>query len=233
VKMLIHKIASSTLPCRLEREVEIGSDIDARSGSVLVVRALQEKAVYDKVELVTGRMAKVSRDDVIAGALGCRRALRGFVGDVPESIRPGDRLHLLNLGGVLGQCTSRNLDIGEPLRVQVLGQALRNGEPLNIAEGALPPVTSQPEGPPLVIVAGTCMAAGKTLASCEIIRKLTSRGLRMCGAKPTGVACLRDTLNMMDPRCGRRGLVPRRGLPQHRRHRRPSRRDEGPLRPPR
>jgi hypothetical protein len=198
VKIHIHKIASSTLPCRLEREVEVGSEIDARAGSVLVVRALQEKSVYDKLELETGRMAKVSRDDVIAGALGSRRALRGFVGDVPQELRPGDRIHILNLGGVLGMCTSRLLDVGEPLRVEVIGQAMRNGEPLNIRDGALPPVSSQPDGPPLVVVAGTCMAAGKTLAACEIIQKLTSRGVRLAGAKPTGVACLRDTLNMLD-----------------------------------
>ena len=85
-----------------------------------------------------------------------------------ERIRAGDRLHILNLGGVIGICTSRNLDIGEPLRVEVLGTAIRDGKPLNIADGALPPATSLDGSPPLVIVAGTCMAAGKTLAACVL-----------------------------------------------------------------
>ncbi len=198
MKLRLHKIASSTLPCHLEREVEVSSTVDARVGSVIVVKALQEKAVYDHVELTTGRMAKISCDDIIAGVLGARRGLRGFVGDVPEVIKPGDRLHILNLGGVIGMCTSRNLDLGEPLWVEVIGTAVEDGRPLNIGENALEPLDDLPDGPPLVVVAGTCMAAGKTRAACEIIAKLTARGFKLAGAKLTGVACLRDTLNMID-----------------------------------
>jgi len=198
VKIRVHKVSSSAYRCGLEGEVEISSEIEAKQGNVIVVRALQEKSVYDKVELTTGRMAKISRDDVIAGALGSRRALKGFVGTVPKSIKVGDRLHILNLGGVIGRCTSRNLDLGEPLRVEVLGMATRDGKPVSITQNAVPPAPSLVDGPPLVIVAGTCMAAGKTLAACEIIQKLTGRGLRLAGAKVSGVACLRDTLNMLD-----------------------------------
>ena len=52
-------------------------------GSVLAVRALMEKSVYDRLELVSGRMAKINKGDVMAGTLGYRRALKGFVGIVP------------------------------------------------------------------------------------------------------------------------------------------------------
>ena len=199
MKVRVHKIASSAYRCGFDREVEVSSEIEAKQGNVLVVRALQEKSIYDKLELATGRMAKISRDDVIAGVLGSRRALKGFVGTVPATIRTGDRLHILNLGGVLGRCTSRNLDLGEPLRVEVLGMAVHDdGRPVSITENAVPPAPTLTGGPPLVVVAGTCMAAGKTLAACEIIQKLTARGLRLAAAKVSGVACLRDTLNMID-----------------------------------
>ena len=40
-----------------------------------------EKSVYDRLELTSGRMAKINKGDVIAGTLGFRRALKGFVGD--------------------------------------------------------------------------------------------------------------------------------------------------------
>jgi len=51
---------------------------------------------------------------------------------------------------------------------------------------------------PLVVVAGTCMNSGKTVAAVEIVRQAVNAGLKVAAAKLTGVACLRDTLNMED-----------------------------------
>ena len=45
---------------------------DSGLGGLTVVRALREKTVYDKVELVSGRMAKISKGDVIAGVISGR-----------------------------------------------------------------------------------------------------------------------------------------------------------------
>ncbi len=197
----VDKVASSTATLRLGKEIEISDRIEVRAGNVIVVKALQEKSVYDKLELDTGRMAHIGREDVIAGVLGKRRALKGFVGDLPETIAVGDRLQILNLGGVIGVCVSGNKDLGTPLQVEVLGMAVRDGRILNIEEGAIPPRASLagiPEFPPLVIVEGTCMAAGKTQAACEIIQKLNQRGWRCAALKATGVACMRDVLNMID-----------------------------------
>jgi hypothetical protein len=42
------------------------------------------------------------------------------------------------------------------------------------------------------------MNSGKTYAATEIIRQATRRGLRVAAAKLSGVAALRDTLNMAD-----------------------------------
>jgi hypothetical protein len=195
----VDKIASSTATLRLEKDIEISDRIEVRAGNVVVVKALQEKSVYDTLELATGRMAHISREDVIAGVLGRRRALKGFVGDLPETISVGDRLQILNLGGVIGVCVSGNKDLGT--QVEVLGMAVKDGRPLNIAEGAVPSRDSLagiPEFPPLILVAGTCMASGKTQAACEIVQKLNQRGWRCAVLKATGVACMRDVLNMVD-----------------------------------
>ncbi len=197
----VDKVASSTATLRLGREIEISDHVEVRAGNVVVVKALQEKSVYDKLELDTGRMAHISREDIIAGVLGRRRALKGFVGELPESIAVGDRLQILNLGGVIGVCVSGNKDLGTPLQVEVLGMAVRDGKPLNIEEGAIPPrdsLAGLADFPPLVFVEGTCMAAGKTQAACEIIQKLNQRGWRVAALKATGVACMRDVLNMVD-----------------------------------
>lgn len=197
----VDKVASATATLRLGREIEVSDRIEVRAGNVVVVKALQEKSVYDKLELDTGRMAHISREDVIAGVLGRRRALKGFVGDLPATIVVGDRLQILNLGGVIGVCVSGHKDLGSPLQVEVLGMAVRDGKPMNIAEGAVPPretISDIPDFPPLVLVEGTCMAAGKTQAACEIVQKLNQRGWRCAAMKATGVACMRDLLDMID-----------------------------------
>ena len=201
MKVRVDKVASSTATLRLGREIEISERIEVRAGNVIVVKALQEKSVYDTLELATGRMAHISREDILAGVLGRRRALKGFVGDLPETIRVGDRLQILNLGGVIGVCVSGHKDFGNPLQVEVLGMAVKNGKPLNIEQGAIPPrksLADLADLPPLVLVEGTCMAAGKTQAACEIVQKLNQRGWKCAVLKATGVACMRDVLNMVD-----------------------------------
>ncbi len=198
MKVRTHKIASVVARLDLPQTVEISRIVEAQVGQVLVVRALEEKRVYDVVELTSGRMAHVSKGDVLVGALGRRDALRGFVGRVPASIKAGDTLHLLNLGGVLGEVVSENKDVGHPLRVEVLGMVVRGGRGVNIADAALAEPPSDTSTPPVIVVSGTCMNSGKTLAACQAISGLTQRGYAVGGVKLTGVAARRDLLNMED-----------------------------------
>ena len=198
MKIHAHKLASVVSRMNLDPEVEYSRMVEAKTGNVLVVRALEEKRVYDVVELTTGRMAHISKGDVLVGALGSRAALCGFVGRVPESIKAGDTIHVLNLGGVLGECISHNTDVGKPLAVEVIGSVQRDGRPLNIRDGALPTADSLTMKAPLVLISGSCMNSGKTRAATEIIFHLTQRGYRVGAAKLTGVAALRDTLDMVD-----------------------------------
>ncbi|HEY5838624.1 MAG TPA: hypothetical protein VIT19_06265, partial [Pyrinomonadaceae bacterium] len=84
----IDKIGSATSLLNLARTVTIAPSVGAaRAGDVVVVRALTDNATYNMLELPTGRLAKVNPGDVVAGVLGRRRALKGFVGDVPETVK--------------------------------------------------------------------------------------------------------------------------------------------------
>jgi hypothetical protein len=197
VKVQLDKIASVTLHADLPREVELSDWMEPREGNVIVVKALQDKAVYDQIELVNGRQAKMSKDDVIAGALGKRRALHGFVGDLPETLKVGDRVHVLNLGGVIGVCISGSPIVGKPLLCEVMGSIVRDGSIVSIRRELPPPPEKLPDVP-LILVEGTCMSSGKTAAAATIVGKLNQRGYRVNGAKLTGVACRRDLLNMED-----------------------------------
>ena len=194
------KIGSATSPLNLERTAAVISGSNApRAGDVVVVRALTDSATYNMLELPTGRLAKINPGDVLIGVLGRRRALKGFVGDVPVSIKTGDQLHLLNMGGVIGSCTGHHSSLSDAIKVEVIGLVSdEQGKVRNIADVALPLLTSLGETAPLVIIAGTCMNSGKTYAATELIKQATRAGLRVAAAKLSGIACLRDTLNMAD-----------------------------------
>jgi len=194
------KIGSATSPLNLGRtNAIIPSSETPRAGDVVVVRALTDSATYNMLELPTGRLAKINPGDVLIGVLGRRRALKGFVGDVPGTISAGDQLHLLNMGGVIGKCTGHHSSLSDAIQVEVIGLACdEQGRLMNIADAALTPRNTLGHTAPLVIIAGTCMNSGKTYAATELIKQATRAGMRVAAAKLSGIACLRDTLNMAD-----------------------------------
>src|SRR6201988_4083361 len=137
--VIVDKLASVTQACGLSHEVRVSADIPAEEGVVIVVEVLTNKSTYNTLELVSGRMAKVGKGDVVAGALGHRQALFGYSGHVPAAVRPGDVLQMLNIGGVLGVCDSINPEKGRPFDCRVLGGALNFpylGERIGVAARA-------------------------------------------------------------------------------------------------
>jgi hypothetical protein len=200
----LDKIASITRNLHLGRWVTLGPEILVEEGSVIAGRIVGEKTVYNQLEDVHGRMSVLHDGDLIVGALGHRNALHGYEGVLPKSVQPGDRLQMLNLGGVIGTCVSSNPDVGPPFDVEVLGQVLlfqefgsRVGQPATLQSGA---VQGKPGVPPVpvIFIAGTCMNSGKTHAACAIIRHFDRAGLKVGGAKLTGVSLMRDILAMKD-----------------------------------
>lgn len=200
IQIEVDKIGSATSPLNLARTLRvIAENGTPRAGDVVVVRVLTDNATYNMLELPTGRLAKVNPGDVVAGVLGRRRALKGFVGDVPQMVKRGDELHLLNLGGVIGSCSGHHSSLNDAIKVEVIGLTTSNGESVqNISDAALPVRTELGPTAPLVVIAGACMNSGKTYAATEIIQLATRAGLRVAAAKLSGIACLRDTLNMAD-----------------------------------
>ncbi len=195
------KIGSATSALNLAKTLAVISSAEhPRAGDVIVVRALSDSATYNQLELPSGRLAKINPGDVIVGVLGSRRALKGFVGDVPASVRAGQQLHLLNMGGVIGHCTGHHSSLSDAIRVEVIGLVYdEDARVRNIADAALPlRERLDAATAPLIIVAGACMNSGKTLAATELVRQATRAGMKVAAGKLSGVACLRDTLNMAD-----------------------------------
>jgi hypothetical protein len=186
--------------------VRVAADIPAEEGVVVVVEVLNNKSTYNTLELTSGRMAKVGKGDVVVGALGHRKALFGYSGHVPEAVKPGDIIQMLNIGGVLGICDSVNPDKGKPFDCRVLGVALhfpylgeRIGVPARVGKSKLDfNAKLDTRGVPVVALAGTCMEAGKTAAACAIVSRMRHRGLTVDAFKATGVSLRRDILAMED-----------------------------------
>lgn len=204
-RVRLDRISSSTRNAALSDDVIVGDEIVAAEGYVLAVRVLRDKSAYNTVEDPTGRMVQLGAGDILAGTLGARRALRGYAGEVPAHIAVGDKIDILNLGGVLGRCTSVNPEIGPPFSAEVLGAVLsfpelgdRVGRPAHIRDNAIAPADSLIDSVPMVYVAGTCMHAGKTVAATELVRGLSRAGLKVAALKLTGVSLMRDALSMRD-----------------------------------
>jgi hypothetical protein len=204
--VVVDKIASVTQACGLSHELRIAADIPCEEGVVLVVEILNSKSTYNTVELTSGRMAKVSRGDIVVGALGHRKALFGYSGHIPEALQPGDVIQMLNIGGVLGICDSATPDKGKPFDCKVLGTVLTFpylGERIGVpAKVGYKPLNYNAElnmrGVPTVALAGTCMEAGKTAAASAIIARMRHRGLIVDAFKATGVSLRRDILAFED-----------------------------------
>ncbi|QOJ13572.1 MAG: hypothetical protein HRU75_02470 [Planctomycetia bacterium] len=205
MRLWVDKIASATRNVPLRRDVRVGSDIVAQAGYLVAGTVRGEKSVYNQLEDLHGRMVTLHDGDVIVGVLGHRNALHGYSGHVPDAIRPGDVLQLLNLGGVIGRCTSQNPDVGRPFDVEILGAVLvfpefesRAGTPAHIGMNAIRYDGNGVPDVPIVYVAGTCMSSGKTSAACRLIRQLALRNVSIGACKLTGVSLRRDTLQMLD-----------------------------------
>jgi len=206
--VIVDKLASVASGLELEREIRVGNEIPSEEGVLVAVEMLNDKSSYNRLELASGRMARVRNGDVVVGALGHRKALFGYAGHVPESVRPGDVLQLLNIGGVLGVCDSGNATMGPPFDARVLGVVLefpylgeRVGIPARVGGEALPPEDSgnlDLGGAPVVALAGTTMNSGKTAAACAIVGRLRHEGYVVDAFKATGVALRRDILAMED-----------------------------------
>ena len=205
--IVVDKVASVTQACGLGHELRIATEnLPSEEGIVVVVEILSSKANYNTLELTSGRIAKVNKGDIVVGALGHRKALFGFSGHVPETLKAGDVIQMLNIGGVLGICDSANPDKGKPFDCKVLGVVLtfpylgeRIGVPARAGYRKLDlNAPLETHGVPVVALAGTCMEAGKTAAACQMVSRMRHRGLTVDVFKATGVSLRRDILAMED-----------------------------------
>lgn len=188
-----HKVGSVCLPFDLGPYVNVHQQPLAEEGAAIAVRVLTARKEYGHLELPSGRQARLVPGDIIVGVLGNRAALRGFCGRTPKEVKAGDTLHLLNMGGVIGVAEGGHAGLGRPIELEVIGTPMRNGRYLRLGEHGIDATVSIPEKvPPVLVLVGTCMNAGKTTAASVITRFIRRKGRMVHAGKVTGVAAIKD-----------------------------------------
>ena len=147
------------------------------------------------IETVDGRRVEVIAGDLIVGALGRRAATLELVGDW-TSVGEDLRMHTLTPSGLLGRLTSAATPPPPFTTVIYRGHVWRDAK-LGMGD-FVPRVSHAALDAPVVLIIGTSMECGKTIAAKSVVRRLKAHGLRVAGAKLTGAGHLRDILSMRD-----------------------------------
>lgn len=166
------------------------------TGDYVGAELLEGPGVPYLVENPQGRMVEALAGDVVIGALGRRAATLEATGDW-RAVGEDLQMHSLTPAGILGRLTSRSVSIGPLPALTYRGHVMRDGRRCAMRDFAHPPAETAPQAP-VVLIIGTSMDAGKTVAAKAIVRRLKGLGLRVAGAKLTGVGRYRDILAMSD-----------------------------------
>lgn len=160
-----------------------------RTGDFVICEMVAGEVEEYEVELPSGDQALIRPGDRLIGALGARAATLQVVGDWHAV--DDEYLDALNVAGVLGRCTSIAVGAPRPARLRYLGHAVRDGEVCTM-RNVLAPLPEREPAAPVILIIGTSMEAGKTVAAVALTRALKSMGLRVAGVKVTGVGRYRD-----------------------------------------
>jgi len=167
------------------------------AGDYVVGKVSVPRGGFSAIELRSGRLIHAVEGDSVLGALGVRHATLEIVGSW-KAVAADGHMHLLTAAGLLGRATSVSGILGEPMRVDYGGHAMRNRTKLRMADFAKAPSKTQDYDVPTILVIGTSMSAGKTTSAKIIVRQLKRAGHRVVGAKLTGAGRYRDILAMQD-----------------------------------
>ena len=143
--------------------------------------------------MVSGRITELTEGDIIIGALGNRIASSGMTGTVPEEIKKHDKIHILNLGGVIGNCKDFNILLGPATECEVLGSIINNSnKQLNLHDFSKISLNKKSSQIPSIAVIGTGIDSGKTTVTSFIIKTLSKYFKNINACKLAGTASQKD-----------------------------------------
>jgi len=155
---------------------------------------------HSSLENVSGRIHKIYDGSRALFVFGNRYAPDYYEGILPENFQP--QVDLLARSGLIGVVRTKNAAIKDPTQVRILGFAT-DGEGQVINTREFPRVSPKQEEKkfprsPLILVVGTAMNSGKSMAAAACVWTLKVKGYDVRASKVTGTASLKDILHMND-----------------------------------
>lgn len=155
---------------------------------------------HSSLENVSGRIHKIYVGTKTIFVFGNRYAPDYYEGLVPAKITA--EADLLARSGIIGEVKTKNLMKKDPTRVKILGYVCHpDGRIVSTRNfNLITPRSKIKKHPrsPMIIVCGTSMNSGKSLAAAACCRALATLGYTVRAAKVTGTASLKDILHMND-----------------------------------
>lgn len=162
----------------------------------LVMARVDKRLQHTHIQLPSGRRAMMNVGDEIIVCYGNRYAPDQFESVIPEDLSP---CHLVAAGGIASNSLSRNKAMKAATEISPIGVlADSSGQPLNIRNYALKSMPAPVSRPPVTVVIGTSMNAGKTTVAADTILGMSRQGLRVGAAKVTGTGAGGDVYRMLD-----------------------------------
>jgi hypothetical protein len=167
----------------------------------VVYGAVSRIGEHSSLENASGRIHRIYDGTKAIFVFGNRYAPDYYEGVVPD--RMLEELDLLARSGMVGAVKTKNTLVKDPTKVRVLGYVCdeTDGEVLNTRDFSLiapsRTVKKQPRSP-MILICGTSMNSGKSMAAAACCWALSSLGHKVRAAKVTGTASLKDILHMND-----------------------------------
>lgn len=162
----------------------------------LVVAQIERLGQHQKLELTSGRRARLHHGDEIIVAYANRYATDQFESQVPMDLGP---TQLVASGGVASSVLTRSHDVRAAtniIPVALVGD--RRGHPLNVAGFGLDTIPTPTARPTTISVIGTSMNSGKTTTIHRLVRGLALAGHAPGVCKVTGTGSGNDYWIMED-----------------------------------
>jgi hypothetical protein len=160
-----------------------------RSGDV-VLAVIERIGHHTRVELPSGRKARVMAGDEIIVTYADRYAPDQFEAHVPAHLGPTE---LVASGGIASSVQSKSAAVRAATRIRPVGLiGDGDGRPINIADYALTPVAPPLARAPVIAVIGTSLNSGKTTTNTHLAHGLHLAGRRPGVAKVTGTGSGND-----------------------------------------
>lgn len=178
-----------------DAKVLIDGDVCPQIGDV-VLAVVEKIGSHTKIELPSGRRARLAVGDEIIVAYGNRYAPDQFEAIIGKSLAS---CHLVAAGGVAATKINKHEGMSNPTQIRPIGiLANANKDPLNLARYAISLDTEPPKSMTTIFVAGTSMNSGKTVTAAGLIHAFAKAGFKVAGIKSTGTGAGGDLWLMSD-----------------------------------